>query len=435
MDKFLYRHIDNAPLIVFRIIFGALLFLESIGAIFTGWVERNLINPTRTFTFIGFDFLQPLPGNGMIYYYIIMGLTGFCVMIGYRYRMAMISFFVLWSATYLMQKSSYNNHYYLTALLAFLMIFLPANKGYSVDAKLNPSLRSTSVPYWTSLVLIAQISIVYFYAGVAKIYPDWLAATPVKQFLASKHNFPLLGPLFREDWFAYTLSYAGLFFDLLIIPLFLYKKTRNLALILTLIFHLFNSIVFQIGIFPYLTLAFAVFFYDAKTIRNRFLPKKPLYQKTEVGNRMGFPLKLLFILYFTVQLLLPIRHWFIPGDVLWTEEGHRLSWRMMLRSKTGYQHFFIVNKENGTRKRVDLTTYLTKNQRSAVQTKPDMIWQFAQRLKKEYAQKGISIEVYVEGKVRINGGTLHPLIDKNTDLAAVSWHPFSHESWILTRPN
>ena len=155
MDKFLFRHIDNSPLIVFRIIFGLLLFLESVGAIFTGWITRTLVEPQFTFNFIGFDFLQPLPGNGMYFYYLIMGLLGLCVMIGYRYRIAMISFFLMWSATYLMQKSSYNNHYYLTALLSFIMIFLPANTYASLDSKRNHVIKSISVPFWTSLVFNA----------------------------------------------------------------------------------------------------------------------------------------------------------------------------------------------------------------------------------------------------------------------------------------
>ena len=65
LNEFLFKRIDNSPLIVFRIIFGLLCFLESVGAIFTGWIKRTLVDPEFTFNFIGLDFLQPLPGNGM----------------------------------------------------------------------------------------------------------------------------------------------------------------------------------------------------------------------------------------------------------------------------------------------------------------------------------------------------------------------------------
>jgi len=432
MDKFLFRHIDNTPLIVFRILFGLLLFLESIGAIFTGWITRILIEPKFTFNFIGFEFLQPLPGNGMYYYYLIMGIFGFFIMIGYRYRIAIISFFILWSATYLMQKSSYNNHYYLVCLLSFLMIFQPANNYLSVDVKRKPELKSISVPFWTSLLLMLQIGLVYFYGGVAKIYPDWLNADPVRTFLSSKTDYPLVGSLFIKEWFHYLLSYSGLFFDLLIVPLLLFKKTRVFGFALSIFFHLFNAIIFQIGIFPFLTLSFALFFFEPQTIRNIFLKKKPLYKKNEVNipQRKNY-YYLLVGVYFAIQILLPIRHWFIKDNVLWTEEGHRLSWRMMLRSKSGYQNFTVVDKTSKKKKKIKLPDYLTQKQIGAMSSKPDMIWQFSQHLKKEYAKNGQDIAVYVKGNIKVNGKAFSPLVNDTIDIASVKWDHFKHSEWLL----
>jgi len=432
MEKFLFRHIDNTPLIVFRIIFGLLLFLESVGAIFTGWVGRTLIVPKFTFNFIGFDFLQPLPGNGMYYYYLIMGVFGFCVMIGYRYRLAIISFFILWSASYLMQKSSYNNHYYLVCLLSFIMIFQPANNYLSIDVKRKPELKSISVPFWTSLLLMLQIGLVYFYGGIAKIYPDWLNATPMQLFLSSKVDYLIIGNLFTKEWFYYLLSYSGLFFDLLIIPLLLFKKTRFFGFGLSVFFHLFNAIIFQVGIFPFLTLSFAIFFFEPQTVQNIFLKRKPLYDKHEIilPRRKNY-YYLLIGVYFALQLLLPLRHWFIKGNVLWTEEGHRLSWRMMLRSKSGYQVFTVVDKTTHKKEIIKLSNYLTQKQIATMSTKPDMIWQFAQHLKKEYASEEQDIAVYIKGSVNVNGKTFHPLIIDTVDITSIKWDPFKHSEWLL----
>ncbi len=433
MEKFLFRHIDNTPLVVFRIIFGLLLFLESVGAIFTGWITRTLVEPKFTFNFIGFDFLQPLPGNGMYYYYLVMGVFGFCVMIGYKYRLAIISFFLMWSATYLMQKSSYNNHYYLVCLLSFLMIFQPANNYLSLDVKYNSSLKSISVPFWTSLLLMLQIGLVYFYGGIAKIYPDWLEAIPVKLFLSSKTDYPIVGSLFTQEWFHYILSYSGLFFDLFIIPLLLFKRTRVFGFALSVFFHLFNAIIFQVGIFPFLTLSFAVFFFEPTTIRNIFLKRKPLYDKNEViVPNYKTPLVLFLGLYFSIQLILPLRHWLIKDNVLFTEEGHRLSWRMMLRSKSGSQNFTVVDKATQQKESIVLSNYLTQKQIGSLKSKPDMIWQFAQRLKKEYQnEKGKDIAVFVKGKVSINGKAYHPLINDTIDIASVQWNYFKHNDWLL----
>jgi len=391
-----------------------------------------MVEPKFTFNFIGFDFLQPLPGNGMYYYYIVMGIFGFCVMIGYRYRIAMSAFFVMWSATYLMQKSSYNNHYYLTALLSFLMIFQPANKYLSVDAQRNPSIKSIAVPYWTSLILMLQIGLVYFFGGVAKIYPDWLQGIPARIFLSSKTSYPLVGDLFSTEWFPYVLSYGGLFFDLLIVPLLLFKKTRVFGFCLSVFFHLFNAIIFQVGIFPFLSLAFALFFFEPKTVHRIFLKKKVYYDKSEVfvpNFKKGF----VFFLgvYFVIQLVLPLRHWAIKENVLWTEEGHRLSWRMMLRSKSGYQNFIVLDKKTNQKETIWLPNYLSEKQRNVIGTKPDMIWQFSQRLKKEYKAKGQDIAVYVRGKIRVNDKRYQPLINDTIDVASVKWNHLKHSEWLL----
>ena len=124
--KFLFKAIDNSPLVVFRIFFGFLVACESFGAIFTGWVKRILIDPQVTFSFIGFEWLKPLPGFGMYFYFIAMGVFGLAIMLGYRYRIAIISYTILWAGVYFMQKTAYNNHYYLLLLISFLTVILQA---------------------------------------------------------------------------------------------------------------------------------------------------------------------------------------------------------------------------------------------------------------------------------------------------------------------
>ena len=188
LDRFLFRRIDNSSLIVFRVIFGLLIFLEAIGAIFTGWVKRTLVEPQFTFNFIGFDWLQPLPGNWMYAFYAVMGIFGLLIMVGYKYRFSALMFALMWSATYFMQKSAYNNHYYLLFLLSFIMVAMPANKYASIDVKLNPKLKQISMPNWCKLVFFVQLFIVYTYASVAKLYPDWLNATAVEILLKSKQD-------------------------------------------------------------------------------------------------------------------------------------------------------------------------------------------------------------------------------------------------------
>ncbi|WP_025741294.1 HTTM domain-containing protein [Aquimarina pacifica] len=434
INRWLFTKIDNSALIIFRVFFGFLIAAEAIGAICTGWVRKAFVDPEFTFPFIQFDFLQPLPGNGMYFYFAIMGIFGILVMVGYKYRWSMIGYTIMWAGVYFMQKSSYNNHYYLLLLLCMMMSVLPAGNYFSLDVKLNPALKKISMPRWCVLTIIAQLWIVYTYASIAKLYPDWLSYRVAKNLMAGRAHYHFVGDILQEHWAHVSITYFGILFDLLIIPLLLWKRTRLIAFIVSIFFHLFNSIVFQIGIFPYMSLAFTVFFFSKETIHRIFMKKKEFY----TANEMVVPSykKLLvpvLIVWFVIQISLPLRHWFIPGDVLWTEEGHRMSWRMMLRGRSGITSFYILDKNDpeGKRKRITKTKYLSKKQMRLVNSKPDAMWQFAQYLKKKHKEEGKDIAVYVKSSVSVNGKKRRKYIDPEVDLAAVPWNHLTTNPWII----
>lgn len=431
--KFLFKAIDNSPLVVFRIFFGFLVACESFGAIFTGWVKRILIDPQVTFSFIGFEWLKPLPGFGMYFYFIAMGVFGLAIMLGYRYRIAIISYTILWAGVYFMQKTAYNNHYYLLLLISFLMIFLPSNSYASLDVRQNRIKEENTMPYWISLLFIIQVAIVYVFASIAKFYPDWLDGTFTRNLLADSTNVIALKKLFLQKWFYLFIAYMGIIFDLLIVPLLLFKKTRMLALLASLTFHLFNAIFLEIGIFPFFALTFVLFFYEPETIRSVFLRKKTSIE-TENGHSNYYGKKIVYFLiipYLIIQLLLPLRHHFIEGDVLWTEEGHRLSWRMMLRERNGFIHIRIKDLKTGEESLYDYRKNLTDKQIQNLATKPDFIWQYCQYIKKEF--KGKEIAIFIDCKNSINRKEYKTLIDPKFDMAKAKWNYFRHNEWLLNR--
>lgn len=431
-DRLLFTQVDNSALVLFRMIYGLLLAAEAFGSIALGAVDRLFIEPQFTFTFIGFDFLQPLPGDGMYYLYRLMGVAGLMIMVGYKYRAAIIFYAITWAYVYLLQKSSYNNHCYLVMLLNFLMVYLPAHRSASIDAWRNPAIRKEFMSRWIYFFIIGFLFIIYSYASVAKFYPDWLDGSFPKYLMSTRgRNFDIL----QNEWAHISILYFGLFFDLLIVPFLLWKRTRWVAVVASLFFHLFNSIVFQIGIFPYLALSFLLFFFTTETIHKRLIWKKTYYKAREIIVPKS---KNIIIFcstgFLLVMLLLPLRHWVIEDDVLWTEEGHRLSWRMMLRSRSGRTTYYVVDKATQVRTRIKLSDYLTEKQSRSAQSKPDFIWQFAQKLEEIYAEKGQEIEVYVNSRVSINGRRYSPFIDPDVDLAAEEWSHFKHHDWILPSP-
>lgn len=402
LRNFLFQPVDNSQLILFRIIFGFLITCEAWGAILTGWVHRALMEPKMTFPFFDCDFLSPLPGNGMIYYFIVMGVFGLMVMLGFKYRLAAISYALMWSGVYFMQKTNYNNHYYLMVLLTWLFTLLPANESHSIDAKFNTSLIQNYCRQWHLWIFKGLVLIVYFYSSVAKMYPDWVDAVPIKIWFTQKNDYLIIGPLLAKDWFQHFVAWGGIIFDLLIGPALLWKRTRKVAFIASLFFHGFNSIVFQVGIFPFMGIAFGLFYFKPETIRSIFFTHKSTFDRTvqTITTPSYQSIKTIaFSAFMVLMFVLPLRHHLFEGNVNWTEEGHRLSWRMMLRSKSGIVDVTVQREENSYF--VNLNDYLTPKQQLTIATRPDIFWYFIQVLKEDLRKKGESdyISLYAISRV------------------------------------
>lgn len=435
------QYIDNSPLVLFRILLGFLLACEAFGALLTGWVRENMVDVKMTFSHIHMDFLQLLVGPQMYVYFALMGLAGVGVMLGYRYRLSILVYTILWAGAYFMQKTSYNNHYYMLLIICIYMCFLPANRYASLDVRSGRVKEENVMPQYYSWIFIFQVSLLYLYGTLAKLYPDWLDGTFVSIMYANANIPTVLQELFSGKVFSVAISYLGIVFDGLVIFLLFFKRTRTLGVIASLVFHLFNSFTLQIGIFPYFALCFAVFFYSPEQIRARFFKRKPKVEVVddETVNDRSTVFKLsqasvvFLMLFMFVQLILPLRHYFIKGDVLWTEEGHRLSWRMMLRSRSGYIDYIIVDKKTKEQHSYPLDEVLSRKQLNRL-TSPDMIWQMAQVIKSDFASRGIDVSVYAESYISINGREFSQFVDPKVDLGAIKWDYFKHCEWILERP-
>ncbi|MDV7392134.1 HTTM domain-containing protein, partial [Arthrospira platensis SPKY1] len=132
------------------------------------------------------------------------------------------------------------------------------------------------------------------------------------------------------------------------------------------------------------------------------------------------------------HLLYPLRHHLFEGSVAWTEEGHRFSWRMMLRWKTGYGHFVVFNPADGSRQTVDPKDFLSKKQVRKLYGHPDMILQFAHFLRDRWCDLGIEeVQVYANIKTQLNGRPHQPYIDPETDLAATEWSHWKSSPRII----
>ncbi len=441
LKTYLTTKADAAPLAVFRLLFGVMMLFSIIRFWANGWIETLYINPKFHFSYYGFDWVKPL-GNYTYLIFIICAISAFLVVIGLKYKTAIIVFFLSFTYIELMDKTTYLNHYYFISLLSFLMIFLPANAYFSVDNLLRKKTYK-NIPKWTIDSVKLLLGIVYFYAGLAKINSDWLfKAMPLKIWLPSKYDLPFIGEnLMQQEWFHYAMSWSGMLYDLSIPFLLLYKKTRLLAFALVVFFHVFTRVLFPIGMFPFIMIVSTLIFFNAgfhhKIIEGLKVLFKPLVKTNSVRIQNMFvykkskPVIALLAVFFAVQVLFPFRNILYPGELFWTEEGFRFSWRVMLIEKMGHTTFTIKDADKGTSFMVANTDFLTTFQEKQMSFQPDFILEFAHYLGDYYASKGHkNIQVFAKSYVALNGRSSKPFIDNTVDLYKEK-ESFRHKTWIL----
>ncbi len=434
------KYTDAQPLSVFRIFFGLMMFISIIRFWSKGWIKTLYLEPKFHFSYYGFDWVKPL-GEFTYILFIICGLSALFVSIGFKYRFSIITFFLSFTYIELMDKTTYLNHYYFISILSFLMIFLPADKFFSVD-NLKRKNYFAKIPIWTIDCIKILISIVYIYAGLAKINSDWLLkAMPLKIWLPSKYDIPIIGDyLLQQEWVHYLMSWSGMIYDLSIPFLLLYKKTRVFAFILVIIFHLFTAVLFPIGMFPYIMIVASLIFFDSK-FHNKIihlikLTLSPLkkYNIEKVEKFKYFNSKLItsiVMIFLIIQIIFPFRFVLYPGNLFWNEEGYRFSWRVMLMEKMGYTTFKIVDGVSNKYFYVDNKDFLTPFQEKQMSFQPDFIIEYAHFLGNHFTLQGHkNIEVYADSFVALNGRRSKRFIDPNINLMKEK-RSLKHYSWII----
>lgn len=443
VKQYLNSHVEAAPLAVFRVLFGVLMLVSILRFWSYGWIEKFYITPRFHFSFYGFEWVRPL-GNYTYLLFTIAAITSVMIAIGWKYRLAIIVFFLSFTYIELMDKTMYLNHYYFISILSFLMIFLPAGSYFSVDVLLQRHKKPSPqfIPKWTIDSIKLLLCIVYMYAGLAKLNSDWLLeAMPLKIWLPSKFDIPLIGDLLGQEWVQYAFSWFGAGYDLLIPFFLLWSRTRPYAFIMVVIFHVLTRVLFPIGMFPYVMIVSALIFFEAGFHKKWIyaFAKAVKYPKARLETGLTYvPNSVLLAkislsvvaLFFIIQILVPWRYLAYPGELFWTEEGYRFSWRVMLMEKSGYAQFKIVDAESGKRFYVNNADFLTPLQEKQMSFQPDFILEYAHYLHDHFESQGHqNVEVYVESYVALNGRLSSTLIDPTVNLAAIE-ESFKPKTWI-----
>ena len=433
---------SSAPLAIFRVAFGLLMFISIIRFWALGWIDKLYIQPHFFFSYYGFDWIKPL-GDLTYLLFFVCGLSALFVALGLKYTWAIITFFLSFTYIELMDKTTYLNHYYFVSVLSFLLIFLPAGNYFSWDTFKNSRLSFSQIPKWNIDVIKLLLCIVYLYAGLAKLNSEWLLqGMPLKIWLPTKDYLPMIGFLFRYDWMIYLFAWGGALYDLLVPFLLLNRKTRALGFIMVVFFHLLTAILFPIGMFPYLMIFSALIFFNyqfhqkvidglyrmlrIKKYKGHQIQNVPLQYRLLNEVKIG-----ILALFFLIQIGLPFRYLLYPDNLFWTEEGYRWSWRVMLMEKAGNAQFKIVDNSSRNWFYVNNEDFLTSFQEKQMATQPDFILQYAHFLNEHFSkQDARDFSIFVDCFVALNGRKSTRFIDPEFDLTK-GYESFAHKSWIL----
>ncbi len=440
---YLDQPVSIAPLVSFRLIFGLVMLYSTLRFWSLGWIEDHFIDTQITFKYFGFEWVQLLPPFWMYALHAAMVLGALGITIGLSYRLSAALFFFCFSYTELIDLTYYLNHYYFVSLVSFLLILVPAHRRFSVDAWRRPSIRQMQASRWTILIFQIQLAVVYIYAGLAKINGDWLLrALPLRIWVPANDALPLIGPIFSWKITPYLFSWAGMLYDTTIVFWLLWKRTRLLAYLTVILFHTLTGLMFQIGVFP-LVMIGATWIFFSPEFHERFIGRlERIFQihKPTPTTPPAFPtstqrtptyMGLLLGCFFAFQLLFPWRYLLYPGNVFWTEEGYRFSWRVMLMEKAGTATFYVTDSSTGRRGVVDNATFLKPHQEKQMAMQPDLILQYAHFLADHYAKHGVCAPtVNAEAYVTLNARPSRLMIDPTVDLSKIK-DGWKHKDWIL----
>ena len=441
MTARLFAPVDISSLAFFRVAFGGLMAFEVFRYLANGQFHEIWVAPEFHFKYLGFSWVAALPDRWMMTaLWCLVGGAGIGVMLGMFYRTCATVLFLGWTYFFLVEQAKYMNHFYLICLLAFWCILLPCQRAFSIDSWRNPKIRCDFAPAWSLWALRFQLGVVYFYGGIAKLNADWLRhGEPVRTWMSERGDFPVIGPLLTAEATVWTIAYGGALFDLLVVPALLWRKTRAIAFVSAVGFHLANLILFNIGIFPWLAIALTALFFHPTWPRGVFArfftasPPEPAISEAKTPRPQRAIICLL-VAFAAWQLLMPLRHWLYPGNPSWTEEGHRFAWRMMLRSKLATSKFYVIDPQSDTTWQLEPIVYLRARQYRKMNGRPDMLLQFAHHIADLMRENGYpDVEVRAEVHVALNGRPPATLITTKTDLAARP-RTLRHAQWILPLP-
>ncbi len=437
--------ISGQSLAVVRILFGVILVWDYFRYVNAGRILHHYVLSSVQFPYFNLEFIKPLPEPWIHIAWGVVGVSAALVAIGLFFRVAIIVFILSFGYFFLLDRVQYLNHNYMVLLYAVLLALSPANKVWSLDALLGLTERTRWIPHWPVFALRLQTEIILIFAGLVKITDDWLRGQPLLIWLPQNRDAVFYGALFEYDFFIVAASWGVVALHIIGAPLLMYRKTRLPVFLIYVFFHVSNAALFNIGIFPWLTIAITTIFFAPdwpsqvwQWIRTRAgMGMKSIPDHSDIAapslRPVGMGIVSLLCVWFVIQLILPVRQAIFPNLVGWTGDGHRFSWRMRVYSRQVEGGYLAVNTATGQQYSVDPVEFLGPRTARYVMTRADISRDFAIWLEKRLQDNSgwPSANIYARYTVSLNGRPAQAFLDPNVDLTETTRNLFRPDPWIL----
>jgi len=326
-----------------------------------------------------------MPGQALLFRG-LLALCGVLLVFGVATRLAALAAVAICAYGFLLVPQNYLNHIYLFMLYLFLLAVVPCDGAFSLARYWAPLQRWSVQRPATALdvlLLRVQTDIVLIYAGLVKLNADWLNLVPLRAWLLGDADRLYYREFLQYDWVIAAANHGVIALHVLGAPLLFFRRTRLPVFILYCAFHLLNHHSFDIGIFPWMTIAASTLFFDPDWPRRlragitRAQPGEPQFSPLPAGSR-GFAL---FVIgWLIAQALLPLRHYLYPGDVAWTYEGHRFAWRMKLVDREPVDLLAVIHLSDSNLIVVSDLFAMLDEDAHTVATRPDLALQAAHQM-------------------------------------------------------
>lgn len=441
LSSYLNQPVNIASIVLLRLLFGWLLAFEMVRHVYLGRVAKMFPEKTMRFAYVGFDWIEPLSVQGMNLVFLAIGLFAAGMAMGWYYRFSSVMMTALLGYVFLLDKSVYSNHLYLSLLLGLLLMVMPANVAWSVDARRRPIITADSAPRYCLWLLRIQIAITFLFSAVARIDPDWIMGQsyPPTWLAPSAHVLTKIGVHLQSLAELRTLYWFLLILDLVTFVGLLVPRTRKIAVWVVVFTFTCQGILFDNGIAPWLMIACATIFLDPSwphhyrrlwpAFDERLLPK--LLQQENITLKWLMVLGV--VTYVGLQVIVPIRHLSSQSSIDWYGERTRFTWGLRDRNREVEVNFEVL--VDGERRLINLHQYLSKQQIKALNTWPDLLPDFSKQLARRLQLEGFEVSgIFAIVIRRTPDGRRLLLVDPEANLLHAARWSFARAPWGYPSP-